>query len=631
MRRERIGSLLSALLACFALMVSLGADLSSISAEAAVGGFFNLIAVNIKKLEYLLPVFTYRDGLLAFFVLWFFWKTKRASLQRISAWAVRVPAALTSFFLVFGYSFRYTNSWDLIFMDTFHQLIALGMMVGYYELFVRIYGILLKGLEQMAEKREENPGRLAEWIFEEHAFFRPVLIIFVCWLPYILAKFPGAAMPETLAEMRQFYWNSINNYYPPFHTLALSLLMQLGGALGSYTLGFFLNLLVQLALLWSAFGYGFVLMKRWKTPCLFRFLALGIICVVQFFPMEATIVEKDIPYTACVIFVVLLLYEQMRTMQEKADLSAAQMGGYLLACMGVACNRNEGFYLIFASGVAMAVYTYRQIFQKNPQKSKRILFMVLAPILLFGIYQKLLLPACGVEDNGPKEALSIPFQQTARYVRDYGEEVLPADQEIIAQVLDYENLAELYDPITSDPVKYTFHAESPQDLTAYFGLWFRQLIRHPGNAIEATMNNAYGWFYQEGYAHNYMMTSQIEGHDVRWEIVQPAKLAGVRQVMERVAKLLSRIPVLNWFENAGFVSWMTILLGAVWLGAGKKRYLLPLLPLLVALLVCIAAPTFNYQMRYIMPVMFCVPFYLPMAAQSLSLQKAEKKEEETER
>ena len=138
MRRERIGSLLSALLACFALMVSLGADLSSISAEAAVGGFFNLIAVNIKKLEYLLPVFTYRDGLLAFFVLWFFWKTKRVSLQRISAWAVRVPAALTAFFLVFGYSFRYTNSWDLIFMDTFHQLIALGMMVGYYELFVKI-------------------------------------------------------------------------------------------------------------------------------------------------------------------------------------------------------------------------------------------------------------------------------------------------------------------------------------------------------------------------------------------------------------------------------------------------------------------------------------------------------------
>lgn len=184
-------------------------------------------------------------------------------------------------------------------------------------------------------------------------------------------------------------------------------------------------------------------------------------------------------------------------------------------------------------------------------------------------------------------------------------------------MLDYEHLAELYDPITSDPVKYTFHAETSQDLMAYFGVWFRQLLKHPGNAIEATMNNAYGWFYQEGYAHNYMMDAQIEGHEVRWEIRQPGIFAGVRQVMERVAKLLSRVPVVNWFENAGFVSWMTILLGAFLLGARQKKYLLALSPLFMALLVCIAAPTFNYQMRYIMPVMFCVPFFLPMAVQSL--------------
>lgn len=617
MRREKIGSLVSALLACFAWMVSLGADLSSISAEAAAGGFFHLLAVNIKKLEYLLPVFTYRDGLLAFFVLWFFWKTEGLSLKRISAWTCRIPAALTAFFLVFGYSFRYTNSWDLIFMDTFHQLVSLGMMIGYYGLFVRLYMLLLRGLEQIVERKEAGFGKWIQWIYEEHAFFGPMLVIFVCWFPYLLAKYPGAAMPETLAEMRQFYWNSINNYYPPLHTVTVSLLMQLGGLLGSYTLGFFFNLLVQLLLLWSAFCYGFVLMKRWETPYVFRIFALGIICVVQFFPMEATIVEKDIPYTACVIFVVLLLYELVRTMREESCLSVWKMGGFISACMGVACNRNEGFYLILAAGIGMAVYTYRQLFKDQPQKSRQILLMVLAPILLFAIYQKLLLPVCGVEDNGPKEALSIPFQQTARYVRDYGEEVSPEDQEIIARVLDYENLAELYDPITSDPVKYTFHAESSQDLTAYLGLWFRQLLKHPGNAIEATMNNAYGWFYQEGYAHNYMMTSNIEGHEIRWEIHQPEKLAGVQQVMERVAKLLSRIPVLNWFENAGFVSWMTILLAAIWCGAGRKRYLLALSPLLVALLVCIAAPTFNYQMRYIMPVMFCVPFYLPMAAQSL--------------
>ena len=60
MRKKQIKLWGSAGLACFALMVSLGVDLSTISAEAENGGFFHLLAVNIKKLEYLLPVFTYR-------------------------------------------------------------------------------------------------------------------------------------------------------------------------------------------------------------------------------------------------------------------------------------------------------------------------------------------------------------------------------------------------------------------------------------------------------------------------------------------------------------------------------------------------------------------------------------------
>lgn len=108
---------------------------------------------------------------------------------------------------------------------------------------------------------------------------------------------------------------------------------------------------------------------------------------------------------------------------------------------------------------------------------------------------------------------------------------------------------------------------------------------------------------------------------MRWEIVQPEKLTGLRQVMERVAKFLSRVPVLNWFENAGFVSWMTILLAAVWAGDGRKKYLLAGIPLFVEMLVCVAAPTFCYQIRYIMPVMFSVPFYIPMVVQSFTEKK----------
>ena len=604
-------------LACMALLITLNADLSSISAEAAQGGFFNVLAMTIKKLEYVLPVFTYRDALLALFVLFFFQKTQVREHPGISLWSIRIPAGLTAFFLVFGYSFYYTNSWDLIFMDKLHLFLSAVMMVGYYALFVRIFSLIVDKVPVWAGVSGERPGKLSELVFERHAFWGPFLVILLFWMPYILAKFPGASMPETLAEMRQFYWNDINNYYPPMHTILLSLVMQLGNAIHSYTLGFFLNLVIQLGMLLSAFAYGFTLMRRWQTPYKLRWAALAMICIVEFFPMESTVVEKDIPYAACVIFLVLLLHELVRTIEQGIDCPLRRSAGFVLACIGTAGFRNEGVYLVLFSGVTMGCFAVHELWKRDRALCRRMLIMVLIPGLFMGVYHRVILPSFGVSDNGPKEALSIPFQQTARYVRDYGYEISEEDAEIISRVLDYDNLAEKYDPITSDPVKYTYHAETTEDLVDYFGLWFRQLLKHPGNAVEATMNNAYGWFYQEGYAQNYMMTSKIEGQDVRWEINQPAKLAGVRQVMERVAKWLSRVPVVNWFENAGIVSWLSILLTAFLIGAKRKKYLLPLVPLMTALLVCIAAPTFNYQMRYIMPIMFCVPFYAAMAVQAL--------------
>ena len=595
----------------------MNADLSGISAEAAGGGLWTLLAANIKKLEYILPTFSYRDAFFALMILFFFYKVPCRWPEHVPRLSCRIPAVLAAFFLVFGYSFRYTNSWDLIFMDSFHLLISGVVFAGYYVLAVRLFQMVIRYLCKKAQESNTSCGKWTTLRFETHAFAGPLLVIMIFWSPYILAKFPGASMPETLAEMRQFYWGTINNYYPPLHTIMLSLIMQLGNLLGSYTLGFFLNLVLQLAMLLSAFSYGFLLMKRWKTPYLFRYLALGIICMTQFFPMESTVVEKDIPYTACVVFLVLLLAELVRTIKDSEPLSKKQIAGLILVCLGTAGFRNEGIYLVLVSAVAAIAYGWSVIGKENLKKWKSILVAFLIPVVLILGYQKVLLPACGVEDNGPKEALSIPFQQTARYVRDYGTEVTAEEAEIIGKVLDYENLAELYDPITSDPVKYTYHAETTGELLDYFRVWAIQLVKHPANAVEATMNNAYGWFYQEGYTQNYMMTSRIDGQDVRWEINQPAKLAGVRQVMERVAKLLSRVPVLNWFENAGMVSMLLILLVAVWIGAGKKRYLVAVSPLIVAVLVCIAGPTFNYQMRYIMPVMFCVPFLAGLFVQSM--------------
>lgn len=82
-----------------------------------------------------------------------------------------------------------------------------------------------------------------------------------------------------------------------------------------------------------------------------------------------------------------------------------------------------------------------------------------------------------VEQDSPKEMFSLPFQQTARYVRDYGTEVTEDEKQAIEKVLDYNSLAEIYSEVTADPVKTTYHAQNTKELMDYFTVWFRLVFK----------------------------------------------------------------------------------------------------------------------------------------------------------
>ena len=128
MRKENLNSVINwicAALACFALMVSMNADLAGIGAEAAGGGLWTLLALMI---------------------LFFFYKVPCRWPEHVPRLSCRIPAVLAAFFLVFGYSFRYTNSWDLIFMDSFHLLISVVVFAGYYVLAVRLFQMVIRYL-----------------------------------------------------------------------------------------------------------------------------------------------------------------------------------------------------------------------------------------------------------------------------------------------------------------------------------------------------------------------------------------------------------------------------------------------------------------------------------------------------
>ena len=102
----------------------------------------------------------------------------------------------------------------------------------------------------------------------------------------------------------------------------------------------------------------------------------------------------------------------------------------------------------------------------------------------------MLLPSLKITDGSIRETLSIPFQQTARYVKYYDKDLSKNDIKVIDKVLEYETLAKRYNPTISDPVKNEFNKyTTKKELLAYLKVWFKCFFKHPLVYIEATLNN----------------------------------------------------------------------------------------------------------------------------------------------
>ena len=99
---------------------------------------------------------------------------------------------------------------------------------------------------------------------------------------------------------------------------------------------------------------------------------------------------------------------------------------------------------------------------KVKSKGKYAIWTLILPLIFSALITMGITSAFHVEKDTPKEMLSLPFQQTARYVRDYGDEGTEEEKAAIGQVLDYDKIAKGYMELTSDPVKTTYHAKEWQ-------------------------------------------------------------------------------------------------------------------------------------------------------------------------
>ncbi len=537
--------------------------------------------------------------------------------NRKSHYAFDILSILFSLFMIIGYSYSTLSSAKLIFGSIPLFLLNIIIFIGYFIFFKETLNITSDFIINYKEKDKKN--KIIDYIFNKHPFRSTALILLICYLPYIIAFYPGILSPDPSNQIKQFFNLDkqykeyvvmidenvpITNHHPVTHTLILGGLTYLGKTLGSVNVGIFMYSILQMALLISLLAYTIYYMKKLDTPLSIRIISLLIYALVPIFPLYGMSTLKDTIFAILVIFYYLKLYECIK--YKNLDRYHLKENLILIFLMiAITLFRNNGIYLIIMSFPFLLL-----IDKKNRLK---LLGVFLVPVLFYYGFTHVLLPTLKVTPGSVREVLSIPFQQTARYVKTYPNEVTDEEKKAIDKILTYSTLAERYKPEISDPVKNEFNKYATKDdLKKYFKVWFNDFFKHPGVYFEATINNTYGYFYPDSknwyVYYKYDKRLKEAGLDYHYN-----NLKGVRNILSDYAVLFPYIPVVGSIVSIGFATWIMMYLFALLLKFKKYDYLIMFTPVISIILVCIASPVntyFRYTLGYTMaiPLLFALTY-----------------------
>ena len=536
---------------------------------------------------------------------------------------VPILSGLFSLFIIFGISYLIKGNWSLVFGSLLNFVLSFfGSLILFY-LFSLILNWLFNKLDNLDIKESnKEPSKLGK-LFDEHPFLFSLIVIIICWIPYIIAFYPIILSPDPSFQIKQFFGipNKYSNYsilidesviitnhHPVIHTMLLGSCLKLGTLISNDNLGLFFYSIIQIIILSSSLAYTISYMKKIKTPKVFRIIALLIYALVPVFPFYAMSGVKDVIFGSLIIIYIILIYDYIKY----KNVNIKRMLFTILIMLLICLFRNNGIFVIILS-FPFLLFTCK----KNIVK---YIIIFVSVVGIYTIYDRVVLPYFKITATSIREGLSIPFQQTARLVKYHSEDMTEEDKKNIDKVLNYDTIAERYNPDLSDPVKNQFNKYSTtEDMKLYFKTWFNGLLKHPGTYIQATVNNTYGYFcpLKTSWYIYYKFKDTIleDGFDYHYN-----NLDGLRNVLKSYGLAFLYIPILGLLINIGFNTWLVMIMFCYLLHRKKYKYLCFLTPAVVLILVCIASPA-NAYFRYALPYIFALPITTALFINSINKDK----------
>jgi hypothetical protein len=528
-----------------------------------------------------------------------------------------IAIILTTITLI-GKCYKIDNTLNTMVESTPQIIKFIILSFGYYFIFDAIIKKITSIKININSKKKSPRQQKIEKFLNKYQTPISILIILLCWMPYIILYYPGASTGDTFDCLSQFFhrdesWSIktmnllnedvyINKHHPPLFTVVLGLVFKLGKYFKDFTLGALIYTILQVSLLLIIFSFILHYMKKNKVPLWIRISSILFIGLTPTIAAYAITAIKDTPNAIFTVLYAVFLLQIVRN-YDSIFKNKIRLLFLLITMLLVLMLRNNGFFTIILSFPFLII--------KYKEKWKKIMFVLVLPLIIFYLYDKVLLTSLDVTDASIKETLTVPFMQVARVVKYNSSKISESDKEIINKVLSYDAMTDSYNPDLADSVKDTYNKyTTKEELKDFFKLWFKYLKKYPLVYIESLFNSTYGYFFPEvGEDYATLAVDARVGKDTYINIKSVDKYKDYRNVSYKINKIASSLPFFCFFNHVAFYDWFLIFTSLYIIKKKNYKYLIPLFPLISVLLVCLASPI-NGSFRYILPIVFSIPILL---------------------
>ena len=526
----------------------------------------------------------------------------------------KVLVVLFTLFMIIGEIIDVTTNIAYLFRLEYF-ILTIFKAIGYLYIFtntLKYVDYLVNTKHKFKSKTKSLIGKYEKSLLEKP--FRTAFIsIFLVITIFMIAFYPIVLSPDPAFQIKMYLniptkyirWVIqrdpnvfMTNHHPILQTYLLGWALDIGRHILNDNFGLFIYTFIQSLIYSTCLAFTIKFLKKYKVDSRYLLIVTLIYMLVPMYPFYSVSAVKDTYYTVFFIYFVLFLFDLIKNRDK--DIKWKYVLLLFIISIFLCLFRQNGIYILL---IVFPIISFISI--KNIHKLSLVFFSIL--IFLWG-YNNVLIPYLGVSDGSIREALSVPFQQTARLVKYHEDIISEEDKEIIDKILVYENISKRYDRDLSDPVKNQFNKyTTKEDLKAYFKMWFKYLLKEPICYINATLNNTSGYYYPYKlkwyFYHNYDSKVVESEKPVNYHY---NKLGIIRNSLSNYAIIYPYIPVIGLLSNIGFGLFSVLFLISNLIEKKKSIYIIVLIPLIISILVCLVGPA-NTYFRYAMPYLFVLP------------------------